>query len=396
LKSFLTGPLAQLIIISPRNELCSFFYRCVKEEWTSIFNTNSHKIIGSVLRIAINLCKCEIESNEISVGIIIAPQWEIQGEKKDNILINALAENFTGDDISEFKNTDWATSSEATAENEMYINLRRLIRHRDKIIGLATGYYEQPAFVFGVSPSSELKLMKIAIVRTPLDIYNKSVPSPHEFYKYITGQIQNSVAIWIKPTGSIRIYGSGNFMGNIMKLRDATGWAVHNVKDLVFYIKSRAPSTFNFFKNNDIEIERCILYPCISLSEEKKGGSIYFLHKADWNNLSKNAVHTISKAVKITELKVPEIYCYLQQDGCVVVDEEGYLLSIGNYFEGAGGRKGTAQYIAKKAKDKNLNMAALVVSQDGGIYFYSTCIPPEEEASSNLVRLDFFEESCKF
>jgi hypothetical protein len=245
------------------------------------------------------------------------------------------------------------------------------------------------------------------------------LPSPHEFYKFITEKTKG-IAIWVKPTKSMRIYGSGEFIGHIMGLRDAWGWAVRNISDIIEYVKKRTTSIDFFKKNLQPKIEKCVLYPCILLSEEKRGGSIYFIKEDKWKNLELESKYKYSLQnynKNIMELEEPEIYCYLHQDGSMVVGEDGKLLAVGNYFAGPGGRRYIAEFMTAL-----YGVASFIVSQDGGMYFFSPEIPPEESAwlkperekemkarqkekgkwpcdvrvrVGEFVRLDFFSGSCE-
>lgn len=352
----------------------SFFERCLKRvpPVANLIGEREDKI-RQILTTLLNLVGTEIEGREISFGVIIA-------DSKESVCCRDAAINDSLNEYESFGSYGFET-------------IRKIVRYMHRrLLGWTPGYYEQPIIICDIN---SLSVSGLKILTT----ITSDSHTPHEAYKKLT-QNRKCIGIWVKPAGSVRIYGEGRFIGQMMRLRDAGGWAIRNVNDIYEYVKFRSEGPM-LASNMDLTIDYFI-YPAIAMSEERKGASIYVVPKDKWNDDEGKIVagfpHKFTTPINITSIKETEFMVYLQQDGCIVLSQEGHLLAVGNYFKGPGGRKRIADYVCKL-----WGAQAIVVSQDGPIRFYSHLIEDETHAEEEdidekdkkykYLRLDFIKLS---
>lgn len=360
----------ELICPYPAHTLQNFMERCLEGCNPEVTKQ------AAILNTLFNLAGTEIEAEEISCGLILTNNTEA-----DNIgsLSPALIH-------SSYKQEETSTIGSGDADT-----IRDVVDYmKEKLLGWTPGHYEQPVIVCDAK-SLEVKCLKILMTVT------RNTHTPHEAYIALT-ENQKAIAIWVKPAASIRIYGKGRLLGQIMRLRDAGGWAARNINDMCECVKDH--SVKGTILADDPEfIAEYFIYPAIALSEERKGGSIFVVPKDTWRRKKKEmvsgATYEFNEEIPIKDnIKETELKVYLEQDGCVVLSaEDGCLLAVGNYFVGHGGRKSIANDVCQKWHGTQ----AIVISQDGPIRFYSSEIKKShgrgKEKTHKYLRLDFFRHS---
>jgi len=367
------------ITSTPSVQLRGFLERCVPD-----LASNAERLLTHL----VNLVGQEIEGEEVSLGLVLTPGVP-RGTVFSELPMAAVSRSLM------------KKEAKIAFDDHQFQALRRVwYEMRSHVLGWVPGSYEQPVLVLDVDT---LRPKSVRILRT-------GSAGAGEAYASLTTS-SRTFAFWIKPAGSIRVYAGGGLVGQIMRLRDAAGWAARNTMQLADYIASavraKARNKRAFTANS--QRVRAILTALIGLSEERKGAALYFVADAVWNRLNADRGEIAAKGKRkakkvgwthhgtgnLAALGAEELGTYLRQDGCVVFNERGKMLALGGYFRvpGAGGRRSTALCMAR-----DHGAAAFVVSQDGGIYFYSKAISlrerhareGEEAKDMPFIRLDFF------
>jgi len=334
-----------------------------------------------------NLMNCsgvEIEAKEINLGILITP-------KVEGSVIARL------DDAAIFASFHKSVEGKLKLKDVQLEDVRATLHiMRDLVFGWTPGKFEQAVLVL----DSDLSVTNVKL----LSAKDTEQHNAHDAYKFLTRECPDTIAVWLKPSSSIRFYAKGRLICHLMRLRDAGGWAARNLKKLADYIirteaaRKSLDRDLSCLQDSRL-IEEKILYPLIEISEEKQGASVYVFHHSDWDRLVaegkkvQHRGHPIDGTLET--IRHRELMSYLLQDGSVVIDGTGKLLHVGTYFDGKGGRKSIAMDMSKK-----YGASVFVSSQDGPIYYFSTNIPDadrhnrielEESPQQNpYIRLDFF------
>ena len=350
-----------------------------------------------VANLAYGVCGTEIEGDEISIGMMFVPGREpASASLREAAISSSVRHEWRKKDIKPYDLKDPQLSV-----------LRKVIDvMRDAILGWTPGYYEHPVLVFTYGDDdhpTNINLLGSHLLRCDTPVLDIE-------YVYENFSLPGSLAIWIKPHSTIRIYHAGAFLGHIVKLRDTNSWALRSLRHLERFFSQEAgimnqDLTPAIIKTGRI---RKILRAMMTISEEKRGAALYIISETDFiegmkpgdpaNNeepgFISRAKHRLYEGgqYNINNMPLGELLTYLRQDGSVVIDEEGNWLGAGVYFRSPGGRKGSAEEVAK-----NRNGHVFVVSEDGGLFFYSNAVdkdfttppPGEDKVAYTGVRLDF-------
>ena len=172
--------------------------------------------------------------------------------------------------------------------------------------------------------------------------------------------------ILVHPASSVRLFSGGEFVAQIIRLRDGLGWSIRRVELLVTTFQALAPF------NVDARVAREVVESLACLSERRSGAAIYvFPRDTDLMSQGTCREHGIVRRLIHTEgvpivLQRELLLSRLSQDGAVAISADGQLLASRVYFHGPGGRRRTAEYICRKGA-----VVAAVVSQDGPMFFAS-------------------------
>jgi len=321
----------------------------------------------------------EIEGEEISMGFLysnsLAPSFirELPDAKLGKWLLRDLRSKV------HFGIPDFAT-------------YRWIIREiRSELIGWTTGRFLEPLLVLTGTPP-QISGIKILWGKGNIP------PTAHQTYSKLT-ETSDTLAIWIKPTASIRLYKKGSLFGQIMRLRDAGGWTTRHISRISEIVKQ--VSQYVGLNIDDDICRILIVEPCISMSESRRGCTIAVLKKDFFKQLESNwqdekkigckAKHSPTQEEQEHPPTEMEYENYLAQDGIVVITPTGQLLGMGTYFRGGpGGRRDTAAWLPRVVG----RCLTIVTSQDGPMYLFWPKEPNDEGIRSSLgevdgVRLDF-------
>ena len=445
MRPFNRAALAENLVITAGSSsvlptLCSFFYRLTGEckipkdrEW--------REALESFFTFLVNFSGLEVEGRELSVGFLLLgpdddddPTRLIVGDRELPLAV-----------ISPFlASSDEKLRAALSLFPADFRQVRTVVESMKKRgLGWTPGATGQPVLAYQLQGRRKIVPKTIFLLPKPVnglgtDRAYRDLSSGRWKHRRGNRRKLQGFAAWIRPTNAIRVYAGGRLAGEVMRLRDAAGWAVRNLEDLSTRVLPRVLRGEGFFRKRHwaksrLEtrrevIEQKILYPLLHLSERKEGGTLCFLSKSSY--LARNTEGTkhclVSHGEKRNFFTIPsnELEVYLAQDGAVAVDRSnGNLLGVGCYFKGKGGRKGIAADVAAdfpETEDQPLSGdggLAFVVSHDGPIYVYSQQIDLDESHSPSAIReteqakaekrplreatsgeqfwrLDFFADSC--
>lgn len=288
---------------------------------------------------------------------------------------------------------------------------------RSKIIGRADGGCYQPIVVLqpsfsettaglqatGLAVVNEAVFTSVANRRETID--DGPLPSAHGLYRALTGSHLSSIAaaLWFKPAASLRIYASGDFVGQIMRGRDGLGWIWRDVRQLrsgvVADCREMADSVLDDDNAGGWEgmVERlCDIV--VQMSETRTGGAVYFMTSEVFSAITEQQANLMDKPPAhgvqlfrktllrgtLNDVSRPCLQSLLREDGSLLCTPRGGLLASGAYFVGDGGRRRIAQNVVRK----NPLIRALVLSQDGDLLWYSRQYQGGRSLGTRFLRLD--------
>jgi hypothetical protein len=331
-----------------------------------------------------SICGTENEGVEISLGMLIRRRG---GKASRKLAKAAICESL----LSRWQKREIKPSDLVAFE---LASLRKVLEEmRESVLGWTPGLYDHTVLTFTAHDD------KLHLTGAQVLLFRSDHPvNIDRAYQHISGDPRtahtSSLAVWIKPCRTIRLYYRGRYMAQVMRLRDSNLWALRSIPHLVHFLSN--PLFIKWGANRPKLFEpkslSRILTALLLLSEERKGAALYVIDQAELSSrLVSTTTHELNWKVDIERLTFGELVTYLSRDGAFVVDRNGRIFGAGVYFNVPGGRKKSAEHIAL-----NRGGHALVVSQDGALYFYSQLLKrmygtprPTIADKDSFARLDF-------
>lgn len=358
-------------------------FKSVKEEWINLkapeqfpeflfqmfgqlAGPNFRLLDEPIANLAHGVCGTEIEGEEISIGMMFVSNEDPHYTSRSEAAISSSI-------VKEWHRMNITSDNIFVSKYELPV-LRKIVDvMRDSVLGWTPGHYEHPVLVFTYGKKGQpnsLELLGSHILRT-----RSRVTDAGYAYEYLSRH--SRLAIWVKPHHTIRIYYDGRYLGHIVKLRDINSWALRSIEHLKKFLTKAGVTPERIPRILKTQQIYKLLLALTMVSEDKKGAALYIMPRKifETGNIKGGFIPRVKHKVyndqkyNIKDMPLGEILTYLRQDGSVVFDPLGNWLGAGAYFRTEGGRKKSAEEIAK-----NDGVHVFVVSQDGGLFFYSNAV----------------------